>query len=182
MYVLMRIHWQETILRILLNQRVLEEGPYYDSLQNLKWWNLLLRWKWEVWVLICTAILFYCFFVKCLFAVFPYEGIWAWLSDQDTGWELYLISGQSTSCAAGLFSESFCLCNACLCICCMYTGLPQRYQDTVRAIQPGLPLFLYNYSTRCLHGVFEVSLYWHPLLLITCSLRSWSIVCWNCQT
>jgi hypothetical protein len=52
----------------------------------------------------------------------------------------------------------------------------------VRAIQPGLPLFLYNYSTRCLHGVFEVSLYWHPLLLITCSLRSWSIVCWNCQT
>ncbi|KAH8950107.1 hypothetical protein BDL97_10G066900 [Sphagnum fallax] len=36
-------------------------------------------------------------------------------------------------------------------------GLPQRYQDTVRAIQPGLPLFLYNYSTRCLHGVFEAS-------------------------
>ncbi|KAG0616586.1 hypothetical protein M758_5G126500 [Ceratodon purpureus] len=36
-------------------------------------------------------------------------------------------------------------------------GLPQRYQDSVRAIQPGLPLFLYNYSTRCLHGVFEAS-------------------------
>ncbi|CAM6092476.1 unnamed protein product [Calypogeia fissa] len=36
-------------------------------------------------------------------------------------------------------------------------GLPQRYQDSVKAIQPGLPLFLYNYSTRCLHGVFEAS-------------------------
>jgi hypothetical protein len=36
------------------------------------------------------------------------------------------------------------------------TGLPQRYQDSVEAIQPGLPLFLYNYSTRCMHGVFEV--------------------------
>ena len=40
--------------------------------------------------------------------------------------------------------------------CWLLTGLPQRYQDSVRAIQPGLPLFLYNYSTRCLHGVFEV--------------------------
>ncbi|KAG0616583.1 hypothetical protein M758_5G126500 [Ceratodon purpureus] len=38
-----------------------------------------------------------------------------------------------------------------------FRGLPQRYQDSVRAIQPGLPLFLYNYSTRCLHGVFEAS-------------------------
>ncbi len=41
-------------------------------------------------------------------------------------------------------------------LCCLLTGLPQRYQDSVRAIQPGLPLFLYNYSTRCLHGVYEV--------------------------
>jgi hypothetical protein len=28
----------------------------------------------------------------------------------------------------------------------------------VRAIQPGLPLFLYNYTTHQLHGVFEVSI------------------------
>ncbi|CAN1299902.1 DCD domain-containing protein NRP [Linum perenne] len=35
-------------------------------------------------------------------------------------------------------------------------GLPPRYRDSVRAITPGLPLFLYNYSTHQLHGVFEV--------------------------
>jgi len=40
---------------------------------------------------------------------------------------------------------------------CFFTGLPQRYQDSVKAIQTGLPLFLYNYSTRSMHGVFEVS-------------------------
>lgn len=37
-------------------------------------------------------------------------------------------------------------------------GLPQRYRDSVRTIRPGLPLFLYNYTTHQLHGVFEVSL------------------------
>lgn len=37
------------------------------------------------------------------------------------------------------------------------TGLPQRYRDSVRTIQPGLPLFLYNYTTHQLHGIFEVS-------------------------
>eukprot|EP00850_Spirogloea_muscicola_P010664 SM000063S20054 [mRNA] locus=s63:528205:529765:+ [translate_table: standard] len=36
-------------------------------------------------------------------------------------------------------------------------GLPQRYRDSVRAIMPGLPLFLYNYTTHQLHGVFEAS-------------------------
>lgn len=36
-------------------------------------------------------------------------------------------------------------------------GLPQRYRDSVRAITPGLPLFLYNYSTHQLHGVFEAA-------------------------
>ncbi|KAJ7527198.1 hypothetical protein O6H91_16G041700 [Diphasiastrum complanatum] len=36
-------------------------------------------------------------------------------------------------------------------------GLPQRYRDSVRAIQPGLPLFLYNYTTHQLHGIYEVS-------------------------
>ncbi|KAL4320484.1 hypothetical protein HN51_064581 [Arachis hypogaea] len=35
-------------------------------------------------------------------------------------------------------------------------GLPPRYRDSVRAITPGLPLFLYNYSTHQLHGIFEV--------------------------
>lgn len=36
-------------------------------------------------------------------------------------------------------------------------GLPPRYRDSVRQITPGLPLFLYNYSTHQLHGVFEAS-------------------------
>lgn len=36
-------------------------------------------------------------------------------------------------------------------------GLPQRFRDSVRAIQPGLPLFLYNYTTHQLHGVFEAT-------------------------
>uniref|UniRef100_A0A7I4CRB1 DCD domain-containing protein n=1 Tax=Physcomitrium patens TaxID=3218 RepID=A0A7I4CRB1_PHYPA len=36
-------------------------------------------------------------------------------------------------------------------------GLTQRYQDSVRAITPGLPLFLYNYSTKYLHGVYEAT-------------------------
>ncbi|KAL1319837.1 hypothetical protein AAHE18_14G013900 [Arachis hypogaea] len=35
-------------------------------------------------------------------------------------------------------------------------GLPPRYRDSVRAITPGLPLFLYNYSTHQLHGIFEI--------------------------
>lgn len=38
-------------------------------------------------------------------------------------------------------------------------GLPPRYRDSVRQITPGLPLFLYNYSTHQLHGVFEVCIY-----------------------
>ncbi|XP_052154403.1 B2 protein-like [Oryza glaberrima] len=36
-------------------------------------------------------------------------------------------------------------------------GLPSRYRDSVRAIRPGLPLFLYNYSTHQLHGIFEAT-------------------------
>eukprot|EP00897_Mesotaenium_endlicherianum_P004875 jgi/Mesen1/4415/ME000225S03405 len=35
-------------------------------------------------------------------------------------------------------------------------GLPQKYQNSVRGIQTGMPLFLYNYTTRELHGIFEV--------------------------
>ncbi|KAM7253366.1 hypothetical protein ACFE04_025984 [Oxalis oulophora] len=34
-------------------------------------------------------------------------------------------------------------------------GLPLKYKDTVRAITPGLPLFLYNYTSHQLHGVFQ---------------------------
>lgn len=34
-------------------------------------------------------------------------------------------------------------------------GLPPRYRDSVRQITPGLPLFLYNYSTHQLHGIYE---------------------------
>ncbi|KAG6471224.1 B2 protein-like [Zingiber officinale] len=36
-------------------------------------------------------------------------------------------------------------------------GLPSRYRDSVRAIKPGLPLFLYNYSTHQLYGIFEAA-------------------------
>uniref|UniRef100_A0A0C9RQE3 TSA: Wollemia nobilis Ref_Wollemi_Transcript_2327_1423 transcribed RNA sequence n=1 Tax=Wollemia nobilis TaxID=56998 RepID=A0A0C9RQE3_9CONI len=36
-------------------------------------------------------------------------------------------------------------------------GLPQRFRDSVRAITPGLPLFLYNYTTHQLHGIFEAA-------------------------
>ncbi|KAF0927888.1 hypothetical protein E2562_036806 [Oryza meyeriana var. granulata] len=36
-------------------------------------------------------------------------------------------------------------------------GLPSRYRESVRAIRPGLPLFLYNYSTHQLHGIFEAA-------------------------
>ncbi|MCO5558973.1 hypothetical protein L7F22_012564 [Adiantum nelumboides] len=37
------------------------------------------------------------------------------------------------------------------------TWLPQRCQDSVRAIQPGLPLFLDNYTTHQLIGVYEAA-------------------------
>ncbi|KAI7989326.1 hypothetical protein LOK49_LG13G00977 [Camellia lanceoleosa] len=39
----------------------------------------------------------------------------------------------------------------------LVVGLPPRYRDSVRAITPGLPLFLYNYSTHQLHGIFEAA-------------------------
>ncbi|KAJ7184006.1 hypothetical protein O6H91_Y539800 [Diphasiastrum complanatum] len=38
-----------------------------------------------------------------------------------------------------------------------WKGLPKGYCDSVCAIRPGLPLFLYNYSTHHMHGVFEAS-------------------------
>lgn len=37
----------------------------------------------------------------------------------------------------------------------MLFGLPQRYRDFVRAITPGLPLFLYNYTIHQLHGIYQ---------------------------
>ncbi|XP_038997966.1 B2 protein-like [Hibiscus syriacus] len=36
-------------------------------------------------------------------------------------------------------------------------GLPPRYRDSVRAITPGLPLFLYNYTTHQLHGILRLA-------------------------
>ncbi|KAH7519760.1 hypothetical protein FEM48_Zijuj08G0071300 [Ziziphus jujuba var. spinosa] len=36
-------------------------------------------------------------------------------------------------------------------------GLPQKYKDSVRAITPGLPLFLYNYTAHQLHGVYQAA-------------------------
>ena len=35
-------------------------------------------------------------------------------------------------------------------------GLPAHHAESVRAIRRGMPLFLFNYSSRCLCGVFEV--------------------------
>ncbi|XP_020599303.1 B2 protein-like [Phalaenopsis equestris] len=35
--------------------------------------------------------------------------------------------------------------------------LPLSYCDSVRAITPGMPLFLYNETTRQLHGIFEAT-------------------------
>jgi hypothetical protein len=45
-------------------------------------------------------------------------------------------------------------------------GLPSRYRDSVRAIRPGLPLFLYNYSTHQLHGIFEVQINTYSFIII----------------
>ncbi|PKU86714.1 B2 protein [Dendrobium catenatum] len=39
----------------------------------------------------------------------------------------------------------------------IFVGLPPRYRDSVRAITPGLPLFLYNYTTHQLHGIFDAA-------------------------
>jgi len=36
----------------------------------------------------------------------------------------------------------------------------------VRAIRPGLPLFLYNYSTHQLHGIFEVQINTYSFIFI----------------
>ncbi|KAF6161461.1 hypothetical protein GIB67_009340 [Kingdonia uniflora] len=46
-------------------------------------------------------------------------------------------------------------------------GLPPRYRDSVRAITPGLPLFLYNYTTHQLHGIFEVCFAFCKLLAVS---------------
>ena len=35
------------------------------------------------------------------------------------------------------------------------TGLPAQHFSYVKNIDPGLPLFLFNYSDRKIHGIFE---------------------------
>jgi len=42
----------------------------------------------------------------------------------------------------------------------------------VRAIRPGLPLFLYNYSTHQLHGIFEVQINTYSLYLLLLLITS----------
>lgn len=37
------------------------------------------------------------------------------------------------------------------------TGLPANHFSYVKNIDPGLPIFLFNYSDRKLHGIFEAS-------------------------
>lgn len=38
-----------------------------------------------------------------------------------------------------------------------FTGLPSVHYSYVRNVKPGLPLFLFNYSDRKLHGIFEAA-------------------------
>lgn len=38
-----------------------------------------------------------------------------------------------------------------------FSGLPAQHFSYVKNIEPGLPLFLFNYSERKLHGVFEAA-------------------------
>ncbi|KAH7447957.1 hypothetical protein KP509_01G129400 [Ceratopteris richardii] len=45
----------------------------------------------------------------------------------------------------------------CPCSCACTCGLPIFQAPSVRAIRKGMPLFLFNYSTRCLWGVFEAA-------------------------
>lgn len=40
---------------------------------------------------------------------------------------------------------------------CVLTGLPTNHFSYVKNIDPGLPIFLFNYSDRKLHGIFEAS-------------------------
>lgn len=37
------------------------------------------------------------------------------------------------------------------------TGLPAQHFSFVKNIDPGLPLFLFNYTDRKLHGIFEAA-------------------------
>ena len=46
----------------------------------------------------------------------------------------------------------------------MRVVLPARYKDSVRAITPGTPLFLYNVTRHELHGIFEVKIHMHILI------------------
>ena len=39
----------------------------------------------------------------------------------------------------------------------IYTGLPSQHFSYVKNIDPGLPLFLFNYSERKLNGIFEAA-------------------------
>lgn len=40
-----------------------------------------------------------------------------------------------------------------------HIGLPTQHFSYVKNIDPGLPLFLFNYSNRKLHGIFEAASY-----------------------
>lgn len=37
------------------------------------------------------------------------------------------------------------------------TGLPATHFPYVKKIEPGLPLFLFNYNDRMLHGIYEAA-------------------------
>lgn len=39
----------------------------------------------------------------------------------------------------------------------IWTGLPPQHFSYVKNIEPGLPLFLFNYSDRKLHGIYEAA-------------------------
>lgn len=39
----------------------------------------------------------------------------------------------------------------------IFSGLPAHHFSYVKNVDPGLPLFLFNYSDRNLHGIFEAA-------------------------
>jgi hypothetical protein len=47
--------------------------------------------------------------------------------------------------------------NAFSCYLCCFIGLPSVHFSYVKNIKPGMPLFLFNYSDRKMHGIFEAA-------------------------
>jgi len=44
-----------------------------------------------------------------------------------------------------------------LACCILFIGLPSGHFTYVKNVKPGMPLFLFNYSDRKMHGIFEAA-------------------------